>query len=227
MASEKCVPDAATARIALTAGPVVWRCMPLQHASCPDDDGRRRLRAMKKGPRIWGLFDATSALLIESKRRACSSTVPSKSRSFDAGRDYSVFTRCSAAVPFSIGSARIPACLRNTGRIAWSAGHACRFRPADFERNRRVWHGLAIADDGSANDDGIALREHCPRREGLVLAFAEEHAGMNQVGIYSVLVHLDNGEPVSLSLSAIDEPVAPRQADYELGLTRMELPAAN
>jgi hypothetical protein len=58
------------------------------------------------------------------------------------------------------------------------------------------------------------------------LHFEEDFAGLGLVGVYSVLVQLENGEPVSLSLSAIDEPVASRQNDFERGLTRMEMPPA-
>ena len=54
------------------------------------------------------------------------------------------------------------------------------------------------------------------------LHFVESLAGLNTVGIYSVTVELENGEPVRLSLTGIDDPDGMRKADYEQGLLWME-----
>jgi len=57
------------------------------------------------------------------------------------------------------------------------------------------------------------------------LHFVESIAGLDVVGVYSVTVDTENGKPVHLSLSVIEDAAGERSRDYEMGLTRTELPA--
>lgn len=57
------------------------------------------------------------------------------------------------------------------------------------------------------------------------LHFAEEYAGMSRVGIYTVQVKVEDGVATELMFTAVDDPEPLRQSDYELGVTRTELPS--